>query len=105
MPGDVGRAAEVPQEEQHGLTRADTRVAPEQGFSCRATGNRACLSHLAKVGVAGSNPVVRSRSEAVWWPVGSQAGHTFWSQPSCRERRTLLSPDEIVPASLGELYR
>jgi hypothetical protein len=26
---------------------------------------RACLSHLAKVGVAGSNPVVRSRERAV----------------------------------------
>jgi hypothetical protein len=28
-------------------------------------GYRACLSHLAKVGVAGSNPVVRSRERAV----------------------------------------
>ena len=30
-------------------------------------------------------------------------GSHFWSPSSCRERRTLLSPDEIVPASLGEL--
>ena len=32
-------------------------------------------------------------------------GSHFWSQSSCRDRRTLLSSDEIVPASLGELYR
>ena len=57
------RAADVPQEEQHGLIRTDIQVAPEQAF--RATARIPCvLNHLAKVGVAGSNPVVRSREFA-----------------------------------------
>ena len=37
--------------------------------------------HLAKVGVAGSNPVVRSRSEALSTPEGASLGHSLGASP------------------------
>jgi len=50
------RAADVPQEEQHGLTRPDTRVAPEQGVC--ATSCILCVPvPPSQGGDTGSNPV------------------------------------------------
>ena len=60
--------------------------------------------HLAKVGVAGSNPVVRSRSEGVSRAgvpsLGHSLGHT-------RENGAFPMPGQvdILRASTGELYR
>jgi hypothetical protein len=53
--------------------------------------------HLAKVGVAGSNPVVRSRSGPVWWPVVPPAGHTSGHipPPNGRWREGATSGDGI----------
>jgi hypothetical protein len=48
--------------------------------------------NLAKVGVAGSNPVVRSRSEATPWPVGTPAGHSFGHSPSIEPPSSVSIP-------------
>ena len=77
------RAAHVPQEEQHEPIRTDTRVASEQGFLWYGSVNRACRSHLAKVGVAGSNPVVRSRETAGQGRCKPALFH-FQGRPNCQ---------------------
>ena len=46
--------------------------------------------HLAKVGVAGSNPVVRSRSEVVCAARRSSAGHALGRSPRVRGRLASL---------------
>jgi len=58
---------------------------PDRGI---AAGQRTRPSYLAKVGVAGSNPVVRSRSEAVFRPVEPSAGHTLGHTPPLAREAT-----------------
>jgi len=59
------------------------------------------------VGVAGSNPVVRSRSEGVTADTRSPAGDTLGDSPDDvhAEPSGGLSPDEIVRSCLGEVWR
>jgi hypothetical protein len=62
--------------------------------------------HLAKVGVAGSNPVVRSRSGAVSGDPSGSTGDTLGDRRDHDQaEQGGLSPDEVVRSCLGEIWR
>jgi hypothetical protein len=59
--------------------------------------------HLAKVGVAGSNPVVRSRSEALSAPTSVLMGHSLGhTRLLPREPLEVVRPGEVVTHGLQQ---
>ncbi len=67
------------------------------GMSCAdLAGHRPAISDLAKVGVAGSNPVVRSRSELGFPAARPSPGSQFGSQSPRRWPRTQKRSEQLL---------